>query len=122
MYLDFKLEPTAAFTQPIPTDWNAFVFILEGKAMFGPESNETKGLAHHTSILSQGDSLRFSNKSKSRVHFLLLGGKPLNEPIVQHGPFVMNNQEEIQQAIKDYQLGKNGFENAPTWNSGANDD
>lgn len=121
-YLDFKLEPNSSFIQPIPSDWNAFVYILEGQGVFGDEKNEVQGMAHHTLLLSQGASLRFANKSKSRLHFVLLAGKPLNEPIVQHGPFVMNTKEEIEQAFKDYRYGRNGFENAPTWNSGVNED
>ena len=117
-YLDFKLEPKSSFTQPIPSTWNSFVFILDGEGVFGDEKNEVKGVAHHTLILSQGDSLRFANNSNSRLHFVLIAGKPLNEPIVQHGPFVMNTREEIEQAFSDYSHAKNGFENARTWNSG----
>jgi redox-sensitive bicupin YhaK (pirin superfamily) len=118
-YLDFKLESNAAFTQPIPSDWNAFVFVLDGEGAFGDD--EQKGIAHHTLILSQGDSLKFSNKSKSRLHFVLIAGKPLNEPIVQHGPFVMNTREEIEQTFNDYRNAKNGFENVRTWKSGSDD-
>jgi hypothetical protein len=47
----------------------------------------------------------------------VIAGLPLNEPISSHGPFVMNTQEEIQQTFKDYQMGKNGFENAQQWES-----
>jgi hypothetical protein len=55
--------------------------------------------------------------SEKGAKFVLIGGFPLNEPIKQHGPFVMNNQEEIYQTFEDYQTGKNGFENAGVWHS-----
>ncbi|OQS01776.1 hypothetical protein THRCLA_21629, partial [Thraustotheca clavata] len=48
---------------------------------------------------------------------VVLSGKPINEPIEQYGPFVMTTRSELQQTIRDYQDGKNGFENAATWNS-----
>jgi len=50
-------------------------------------------------------------------HFVVIAGKPLREPIVQHGPFVMNTESEIEQAFSDFRNGKNGFENAATWKS-----
>jgi redox-sensitive bicupin YhaK (pirin superfamily) len=51
------------------------------------------------------------------VEFVLIAGKPLNEPIVQHGPFVMTNFNEIQQAMMDYYHQRNGFERARDWES-----
>ncbi|OED43667.1 hypothetical protein ACH42_09515 [Endozoicomonas sp. (ex Bugula neritina AB1)] len=56
-----------------------------------------------TGILSSGDELVLSRKEESGV--LLLGGTPLNEPVVQHGPFVMNTHDEIRRAVMDYRSG-----------------
>ncbi|CAN0457560.1 unnamed protein product, partial [Ectocarpus sp. 12 AP-2014] len=49
--------------------------------------------------------------------FVLVCGEPTNEPVVQHGPFVMNTRQEIQEAMLDYQSSSNGFENAAKWYS-----
>jgi quercetin 2,3-dioxygenase len=117
-YLDFKLQPNAQFIQEINPQWNSFIFVLFGEGYFGPESKEVHSKAHHTLLLNQGGNLvRFVNKGKELLHFVLIAGKPLNEPVVQHGPFVMNTQEEIKQTFDDYRKCKNGFENAATWNS-----
>ncbi len=51
------------------------------------------------------------------LSLVLVSGQPIREPIVQHGPFVMNTREEIQKAFIDYQSGRNGFENAVVWES-----
>jgi len=112
-YLHFKIKPDVTFSQPIPTDWNSFLYVLDGEATFGG----TKSDAHHTLALSQGgDGVTVVTTDKA-VDFVLLAGKPTGEPIVQHGPFVMNTQEEIRQAMMDFQSGKNGFERAPGWYS-----
>lgn len=117
-YLDFQLEPGAKYTQPIANDWNAFVFILAGAGTFGVGSaRPKKATAHHTLILSKGDSVEFENDTTEKLHFVLIAGQPINEPVVQHGPFVMNSQEEIARTFEDYRSGKNGFENAPKWES-----
>ena len=63
------------------------------------------------------DSIEFQNGGQEVARFVLIAGQPIGEPIVQHGPFVMNTKAEIQQAIEDYQFGKNGFENAHKWQS-----
>ena len=82
--------------------------------MFG-NKKLVKTSAHNTILFSKGESISFKNDQTEQLHLVLIAGKPLNEPVVQHGPFVMNTQEEIQQTFLDYQMGKNGFENAPKW-------
>lgn len=117
MYLDFKLEKGSSFTQQVPNDWNALIFVLNGCGIFGSAIKPEKAKAHHTLIFSLGDSIFFKNEESELLHFVLIAGKPINEPVVQHGPFVMNSEEEINQTFKDYRQGKNGFEKAPTWRS-----
>lgn len=119
MYLDFRLDPGAKLDQPVPEGWNGFVYILSGTALFGPEGKETQGPAHNTLVLSNGTSLHVHNNESEVCHFVLIAGQPLNQPVVQYGPFVMNSQEEIQLAMIDYQTGKNGFQNAKKWRSSA---
>lgn len=118
MYLDFKLDQGAVLNQPIPPGWNAFIYTLSGRAIFGEGTHAKEHEAYYTLVLDQnGDGIRVENKNKEVCHFVLIGGKPIGEPVKQHGPFVMNTQEEIQQAMLDYHSGKNGFENASKWES-----
>jgi len=116
-YLDFKLDPGAKINQPTPQGWTVFAYLLEEKAYIGPEGNQKECEPHSTIVLEDGDHVTIENKGSKTCHFVLIGGQPLNEPIVQHGPFVMNTQDEIYQAISDYRMGKNGFEKANTWKS-----
>ncbi len=74
--------------------------------------------AHHTVVFSDGEYVEFANRSEdTEAHFVLIAGEPIKEPVVQHGPFVMNTSEEIQQTFRDYQTCRNGFENARNWQS-----
>ncbi|KAK6117417.1 hypothetical protein DH2020_048842 [Rehmannia glutinosa] len=117
MYLDFTLKPNSEYHQSIPETWNAFVYIIEGEGVFGiPNSQPTA--AHHILVLGVGgDGLTAWNRSSTPLRFILVGGQPLNEPVVQHGPFVMNTQAQIDKTIQDYYYGKNGFEMARHWSS-----
>lgn len=116
MYLDFTMKPGAELRQLIPDEWNAFVYIIDGEGVFGDEETSPISI-HHVLILSNGDGLKVWNKSRRPLRFVLIGGQPLNEPVVQYGPFVMNSQKEIQQTFEDYRQGKNGFEKARHWSS-----
>eukprot|EP00301_Raphidiophrys_heterophryoidea_P026984 c9423_g1_i4.p1 GENE.c9423_g1_i4~~c9423_g1_i4.p1 ORF type:complete len:230 (+),score=65.02 c9423_g1_i4:465-1154(+) len=114
-YLHFTMQPNSKLQQKIPSDWNAFVYILSGTATFG--TNDKQGAAHTTMTFpaqqtAQGITV---TASQSGVDFVMLSGQPLREPVVQHGPFVMNTQKEIEQTFDDYHEGKNGFERAHTW-------
>jgi len=102
-YWDVHLEPGAVFEAAIPAEHNAFLYAYEGEVFVGEEK---KALAHRAAgLLSDGDAVRIvAGRKGARV--LLLAAKPIGEPVVQYGPFVMNTREEIEQAVADYQAGK----------------
>ncbi len=79
------------------------LYVYEGSLQVpGERGNETVA-TNRLVRLGQGDEIQLSSDQGARV--LLLAGKPLNEPIVQYGPFVMNSREEIEQALRDYRDG-----------------
>lgn len=81
MYLDFKLNKGSRFSQPIPTGWNAFLYVIEGEGSFGPESNKVESKAHHTVVFAKnGDTVEFRNEKSSLLHLVLVAGEPINEP------------------------------------------
>lgn len=116
MILDFKVEPGKEYTHMMPCCWNSFIFILEGEGVFG-SGKQKKCNSKHTLILTKGDRIWFANQSEQPLHFMLLAGKPLNEPIVSHGPFAMNTREDIEKTVIDYHSFKNGFEKGRNWMS-----
>lgn len=101
-YWDLHLEPGAVLEAALPAGHNAFLYAYEGEAFVGEEK---KALPHRAAgLLSDGDAVRIVAGGKG-ARVLLLAGKPIGEPVVQHGPFVMSTREEIEQAIADYQTG-----------------
>ncbi|XP_028655635.1 pirin [Erpetoichthys calabaricus] len=117
MYLDFRLEKGAKHVQPVPVGWTAFIYTLAGCVHIGPENDQRKTDPHYTCVLDDGESILMENKETETAHFVLIAGEPIKEPITKHGPFVMNTEEEIAQAINDFQNCRNGFERAKTWKS-----
>jgi len=115
LYLDFTVQPGKEFTQDIPDGWNAFAYTLQGHALFG--ADEVKGPTHHTILFEKTNGPLKVKTTDSACRFVLIAGEPTNEPVVQYGPFVMNTQQEIMQAMRDFQSGQNGFERAPGWTS-----
>jgi redox-sensitive bicupin YhaK (pirin superfamily) len=103
LILDLHLAAGGVFEAPVPAGHNAFLYAYEGEARVGPQK---KTVPHRAAgLLSDGDSVRLeAGEHGARV--LLLAAKPIGEPIVQYGPFVMNSREEIEQAITDYQSGE----------------
>lgn len=100
IYIDVHLPAEQTFTQPVPDAHNAFIYLYEGELKLGNESVPS----HAAALLGPGDEVKVTASKDAK--FLLLAATPLNEPIVQYGPFVMNTREEIEQAINDYQSGK----------------
>jgi redox-sensitive bicupin YhaK (pirin superfamily) len=104
LYLDLHLEPGARFEQPLPAGHNAFVYVYRGALKIG----ETAVPLQRMAILantpgSDGIALQAGD---APTRALLIAGKPLNEPIAQYGPFVMNTNEQIFQAVEDFRAGR----------------
>ena len=101
-YWDVHLEPGAAFEAALPAGHSAFLYAYEGEAAVGADAT---ALPHRAAgLLSDGDAVRIQAGAQG-ARVLVLAAKPIREPIVQYGPFVMNTREEIEQAIADYQAG-----------------
>jgi len=105
LFLDVRLPAGGHFKLPLPYEYNAFVYPYEGQIMIGPQLAQQPLPPQQAGLLSLGDQLEIWAEEQP-VAFLLLAGRPLGEPIVQHGPFVMNTQAEIEQAIADYKKGQ----------------
>lgn len=104
LYLDVELPAGSEFAQAVEPAYNAFVYPYEGSVLIG-EGDATKPLeARSAGLLSEGDRI-FVKAGAEGVRFLMLAAKPLKEPVVQYGPFVMNTRDEIEQAIADYNAG-----------------
>ncbi len=101
VYLDVVLPAGTRYSQALPAAHNAFVYAYEGSLRIG----EREVPRHAAGVLSSGESFE-AEAGAEGARFILLAGKPLREPVVQYGPFVMNTREEIEQALDDYRRGK----------------
>jgi redox-sensitive bicupin YhaK (pirin superfamily) len=102
-FMDISLPVNGYFSQNLTKGHNAFIYVLEGSVVIKGSGNSKTLSAKTLGVLDDGEQVEVSSENKSR--FLLLAGKPLNEPVARGGPFVMNNQSEIRQAYIDYQRG-----------------
>lgn len=100
LYLDIELPAGAEFSQPLPAAHNAFVYVYRGEASVGAEVVPTR---HMAILTNEGDGIVIATEQAARL--LLIAGQPLDEPIAQYGPFVMNTDAELQQAVADYRAG-----------------
>ena len=103
LYLDVGLEAAGRFSALIPEDHVAFAYVYDGSVEFG--SDERKIARGELAVLGDGSSI-VVRSAGGTARFILLAGRPLREPIVKYGPFVMNTANEIRQAVMDYQAGK----------------
>jgi len=101
LFVDLTLPAGASHRLNVPVGHSAFVYAYEGSPTIGAQP-----LQHQAAgILSDGDYIDISAGAEA-LRMILIAGKPLNEPVVQYGPFVMNSREEIEQALEDYRTGK----------------
>jgi hypothetical protein len=107
LYLDIHLPGRQTVEIPLPAQHNAFLYLYDGEARVGPASGG-RSLPHRAAgVLSEGDSVRMEAGAPG-ARALLLAARPLREPVVQYGPFVMNTRAEIEQAVEDFRNGRFG--------------
>jgi redox-sensitive bicupin YhaK (pirin superfamily) len=104
LLLDLRLPAGACFSHPVPAGHNAFVYAYQGRPAIGSGESARPLNPHEAGVLSDGEALEVV--ALDAAGFLLAAARPLREPVVQYGPFVMNTREEIERAIADYQNGE----------------
>lgn len=103
-YLDITISPHSEFIHPIKEGYNAFAYTIEGEGYFD-DNKEELVKKEILVIYRDGDHVKVSTGNE-KVHFLLVSGKPLREPVAWRGPIVMNTDEELRIAFNEYQNGK----------------
>ena len=104
VYLDISLQVGAAFDVPLPLGHSAFAYVYEGALSIGSERDFKIIERGELAVLDRGDHVRIAAGSTA-TRLILVAGKPLNESVAKHGPFVMNTPEQIVEAIRDFQTG-----------------
>ncbi|XP_029354352.1 pirin [Echeneis naucrates] len=102
-----------------PSGWTTFICTFSGSIYVGPDQKQQKVEPPHTVVFGDGDSVKIQNNVRNRtlefpIFCRLLENQSISQ---QHGPFVMTTEEEVEQAIRDYQRGQNGFQRAINWRS-----
>ncbi|MCU1641160.1 MAG: pirin family protein [Nocardia sp.] len=110
-YAHASLSPGGQLETPWPQQFTAMVYVVSGSGTVGVERRPVT--AGQLVVLGRGDSLTVAADPQQEtrtgdMEVLLLGGQPIREPVVQHGPFVMNSRQEIIEAIEDFQAGRMG--------------
>jgi redox-sensitive bicupin YhaK (pirin superfamily) len=105
LYLDVELPAGAVFSHPVQSDYSAFLYPFEGSLEVGPAGAARTLTRQSAGVLGPGERIE-ARAGAQGARFLLLAARPLGEPVVQYGPFVMNTRQEIEQAIRDYQSGE----------------
>ncbi|MBI2890961.1 MAG: pirin family protein [Nitrospirae bacterium] len=109
LYLHVAIRPGGRMTQKVRADLNAIAYVFSGEGDVGvPHRRISDGQAAIFSNEGDTVSIEVPSEARAPMEFLLLAGKPLREPVSRYGPFVMNTQSQIRQAIEDYRSGHFG--------------
>jgi redox-sensitive bicupin YhaK (pirin superfamily) len=105
------VQPGAQLSLPWQPEYNALVYVLAGEGTVGAEGRPIRG--GQLAVFGPGDRLTLAaaarqDSNKPALEVVLLGGRPIREPVAHYGPFVMNTKQELIQAIEDYQAGRLG--------------
>lgn len=101
IYLDVSLAADAQFEHEVPAGHNTFAYVYEGEIAVDAAAVDRGELL----VFGDGDAVRFSGRA-AQSKFILVAGRPIGEPVARYGPFVMNTQAEIMQAVQDFQAGR----------------
>ncbi len=105
LYLDVTIAPNSDVSIDVPSGHNAFAYVYAGRATFGGSAPVGRDVdVGQLAVFTDGDEVYVSTDDLA-ARFLLLAARPLREPIVRYGPFVMNSRDEIVKAVQDFQRG-----------------
>jgi redox-sensitive bicupin YhaK (pirin superfamily) len=109
-FLHVQLKSNAVFLQSLPENYNAMAYVISGRGTFGDPAKKIVEASGDQLVVfgNGGKNVQIAESEGTTLDFLLLAGAPLQEPVARYGPFVMNTEEEIKQAMRDYQSGKLG--------------
>lgn len=107
VYFDVQLSPATQFVQPIPEGHTTVAYVFNGRGTFGLDADNLgeNVEAVNMVVFNDGDQLKVQAPPDASVRFMLIAGEPFEEPIVPYGPFVMNTEAEIKQALADLRNG-----------------
>jgi len=105
LMLDVRLPADAVFDHPMPSGHNGFAYVYAGELRGPSRGTEPRIAQGEAGVFTDGDALAL-RAGDAGARFLLLAARPLGEPVVQYGPFVMNTRAEIEQALHDYRTGQ----------------
>ncbi|KAI3407039.1 PRN1 [Candida oxycetoniae] len=118
-YYYYTLKAGGEFKQELTPGFNYFLYVLKGNTLV---LNDDQKINQYQNVFYEeegdfaiGRNSATENTDENDVEFVLVGGKKLNQEVVQYGPFVVSRKEDVQKAILDYQFAQNGFENVRTW-------
>lgn len=106
--LDGFLEIGAVFEHVVPAGWNAMVYAVQGRLTLSAGSDATRQVLVEASALGVGGAATLRLAAAGSAHFVILSGPALNEPLVKHGPLVMNTREQMNDRLQAYQRGEFG--------------
>ncbi|MFO7287925.1 MAG: pirin family protein [Gammaproteobacteria bacterium] len=104
LYYDLSLDAGTSHVLAVPEGHNVFVYVFEGEAEIGPDRQRVE--RGEIALLEHGTRIELRAPAASGARMIVVGGRPLNEPIARYGPFVMNTEEELLQAFADYHAGR----------------
>src|ERR1043165_7777988 len=109
IYLHFTIRPGGRVAQTLPPEYNAFAYVVDGAGLFGAEG-ERGSDGQMVMFAPDGGEVKIENPADAdaALEVLLIAGVPLGEPVARYGPFVMNTEEEIYQAVEDFRSGRMG--------------